>query len=108
MDAIREAIIKTLGEHAPQTVRQVFYALTVRGVIEKTEAEYKQTVVRLLDEMRWDGDVDWDDISDASRWTSHGATTASRMRSPRPLDSTAAISGPIMTITRRFGARRRH
>jgi hypothetical protein len=68
MDAIREAIIKTLGEHAPQTVRQVFYALTVRGVIEKTEAEYKQTVVRLLDEMRWDGDVDWDDISDASRW----------------------------------------
>jgi hypothetical protein len=68
MDAIREAIIKTLGEHAPQTVRQVFYALTVRGVIEKTEAEYKQTVVRLLDEMRWDGDVDWDDISDSTRW----------------------------------------
>jgi hypothetical protein len=35
------------------TVRQVFYALTVRGVIANTEAEYNQTVVRLLDKMRW-------------------------------------------------------
>ena len=69
MDAIREAIVETLNEHSPMTVRQVFYALTVRGVIEKTEAEYKQTVVRLLDEMRWNGDIDWDDISDTTRWT---------------------------------------
>jgi hypothetical protein len=68
MDAIRQAITETLAEHSPMTVRQVFYALTVRGVIEKTEAEYKQTVVRLLDQMRWDGDIDWDDISDATRW----------------------------------------
>jgi hypothetical protein len=51
------------------TVRQVFYALSVRGVIEKTEVEYKQTVIRLLDEMRWAGDIAWDDISDAPRWT---------------------------------------
>jgi hypothetical protein len=68
MDEIRDAIIETLDEHSPMTVRQVFYALTVRGVIEKTEDEYKHTVVRLLDQMRWSGDVDWDDISDASRW----------------------------------------
>jgi hypothetical protein len=57
-----------LKEHSPMTVRQVFYALTVRGVIEKTEAEYKCTVVRLLDDMRWSGDIDWTDISDSSRW----------------------------------------
>jgi hypothetical protein len=68
MDAIREAIEEILFEHSPMTVRQVFYALTVRGVIEKTEAEYKQTVVRLLDEMRWAGDIHWDRISDATRW----------------------------------------
>jgi hypothetical protein len=53
MDIIREAIVEILAKHAPQTVRQVFYALVVLGVIEKTEAEYKQTVVRLLDQMRW-------------------------------------------------------
>jgi hypothetical protein len=68
MNAIREAIADILDEHHPMTVRQVFYALTVRGAIEKTEAEYKQTVVRLLDQMRWDGDIDWGDISDATRW----------------------------------------
>jgi len=77
MDAIRYAISKILGEHSPMTVRQVFYALTVRGVIEKSEAEYKQTVVRLLDDMRWSGDIDWDDISDATRW----------MHKPRSYDS---------------------
>jgi hypothetical protein len=46
----------------------MFYALTVRGLIAKTEAEYNQTVVRLLTDMRWAGDIDWDDISDNTRW----------------------------------------
>jgi hypothetical protein len=68
MDGIRNAIVNILSEHSPMTVRQIFYALTVRGVIEKAEAEYKQTVVRLLDDLRWAGDIDWDDISDATRW----------------------------------------
>jgi hypothetical protein len=68
IDEIRNAIIDILNERSPMTVRQVFYALTVRGVIEKTEAEYKQTVVRLLDDMRWSDDIDWDDIADATRW----------------------------------------
>ena len=79
MDAIRETIVEVIEGNRPSsmTVRQVFYALTVRGVIEKTEAEYKQTVVRLLDEMRWNGDIDWDDIADASRW----------MHKPRSYDS---------------------
>jgi hypothetical protein len=68
VEKIREAIIDILAGTYPMTVRQVFYALTTRGVIEKTEAEYKQTVVRLLTDMRWDGSIDWDDISDSSRW----------------------------------------
>jgi hypothetical protein len=58
MAEIREAIVEILEETFPMTVRQVFYALSVRGLVEKTEAEYKQTVVRLLDEMRWDGAID--------------------------------------------------
>jgi hypothetical protein len=34
------------------TVRQVFYQLVVRNVIEKTEEQYQRTVIRLLTEMR--------------------------------------------------------
>ena len=49
--SIRDAIRKVLEDH-PQTVRQVFYALTVRGVIAKGEIEYHRTVIRLLGEMR--------------------------------------------------------
>src|SRR4029450_11169839 len=44
MADIRRAIIKLLEEDHPQTVRQVFYALTVRGLIQKNESEYKQTI----------------------------------------------------------------
>jgi hypothetical protein len=68
VEKIREAIVDILDETSPMTVRQVFYALTVRGLIEKTEGEYNQTVVRLLTQMRWDGAVSWNDISDSSRW----------------------------------------
>ena len=49
---VRAAIYDVLADANPQTVRQVFYALTVRGVIKKIEGEYKQTVIRLLTEMR--------------------------------------------------------
>jgi hypothetical protein len=49
---IRKAIVDILSEDNPQTVRQVFYALTVRGVIAKAEIEYQRTVIRLLVEMR--------------------------------------------------------
>ena len=44
--------LRHLSADNPQTVRQVFYALTVRGVIKKEEVEYQRTVVRLLTEMR--------------------------------------------------------
>jgi len=46
--SIRDAIGEILAADNPQTVRQVFYALTVRGLIKKAEIEYQQTVIRLL------------------------------------------------------------
>src|SRR5260370_16151742 len=42
---IRTAIIDILSEDHPQTVRQVFYALTVRGKLAKHEAEYHGNVL---------------------------------------------------------------
>jgi hypothetical protein len=54
------------GDH-PMTVRQVFYQLVVRGVIEKTEEQYQGTVIRLLTEMRMAGSIRFDWIVDESR-----------------------------------------
>jgi hypothetical protein len=69
MAAIPAAIIDVLKTDRPQTVRQVFYQLVARGVIEKTEGEYKRTVIRLLSEMRLDDQIPWDWIVDESRRT---------------------------------------
>jgi hypothetical protein len=67
MKGIRDAIFELLEESNPQTVRQVYYALTVRGLIGKTQKEYKQTVVRLLVDLREDGTIPFDWITDSTR-----------------------------------------
>ena len=69
MAAIRAAITEILTADHPQTVRQVFYQLVVRGAVKKTEIEYSQTVSRLLTEMRLDGELEWGWIVDNSRRT---------------------------------------
>jgi hypothetical protein len=76
IEDIRAAIKSVLAADHPQTVRQVFYQLVV-GVIEKTEKEYQGTVIRLLSEMRLDGQIPWSSIIDESR----------RTRSTRTFDS---------------------
>jgi hypothetical protein len=72
--SIRDAIREILGADHPQTVRQVFYALTVRGVIKKIEGEYQQTVIRLLVDMREAGEIPFDWIADNTRWMRKPAT----------------------------------
>jgi hypothetical protein len=79
MMEIREAIYIALDTDHPQTIRQLFYRLTVEGVIAKTEAEYK-TVVRLTGEMRRAGLLPFEWIADSTRW----------MRKPRTFDSLEA------------------
>jgi DNA topoisomerase VI subunit A len=69
VQAIRDVITAILKTDHPQTVRQVFYQLVARGTIEKTEAEYQTTVIRLLSEMRLDSQVPWGWIIDESRRT---------------------------------------
>jgi hypothetical protein len=66
--AIKAAITEILTESHPQTVRQVFYALTVRGAIGKLESEYHQTVIRLLTEMRETEAIPFEWIADNTRW----------------------------------------
>ena len=54
------------AEH-PMTVRQVFYQLVSRGVVPKTEVQYKQTVCRLLTQLRREGLLPYDWIADNTR-----------------------------------------
>jgi hypothetical protein len=65
--SIRDGIRKILEEDHPQSVRQVFYALTVRGLIKKLEIEYQRTVIRLLGDMREAGDIPFGWIADNTR-----------------------------------------
>jgi hypothetical protein len=75
--AIREAVLKVIDEYQLMTVRQVFYALEVRGVVAKDEKHgYKPVMMQVL-KMRREGILPWAAISDASRW----------MRKPESYDS---------------------
>jgi hypothetical protein len=66
---IRDAIHDVLEADNPMTVRQVFYQLVVREVIDKTEEQYQGTVIRLLTEMRLSGRISFSWIVDESRRT---------------------------------------
>src|SRR5262249_54120851 len=67
IDKIKSTITAVLRADHPMTVRQIFYQLVVRKVIEKTEEQYQGTVIRLLTEMRIEGKIQFDWIVDESR-----------------------------------------
>lgn len=64
---LKQVIYDIVAADNPMTVRQVFYQLVQRGVIEKSEAEYQQTVVRLLTVMRVTGELPFSWIVDHTR-----------------------------------------
>jgi hypothetical protein len=67
IEALKEQIYGTLELDWPMTIRQLFYQLVVKAVIEKTEAEYK-TVDRLAVAMRLAGELSFSWIADHTRW----------------------------------------
>jgi hypothetical protein len=98
MESIRRAIFLALRADHPQTIRQLFYRLTVEGVIAKTEPEYK-TVVRLTGEMRRAGDLPFEWIADSTRW----------MRKPTTYDSVeSALQITAQTYRRSLWAESSH
>jgi hypothetical protein len=77
MNGIRDALVELVTAEHPMTVRQVFYRAVSGGIVEKSEAEYKGTIGRLLCELRRDGQIPFDWIADNTRW----------MRKPKTYDS---------------------
>lgn len=76
MSELRTAIYGLLSRENPQTVRQVFYQMTVRGYIAKTEAQY-DTVCRLLTDMRRSGELPYNWLADGTRWMRKSASYGS-------------------------------
>jgi hypothetical protein len=68
MEDLRTQLYLLVYEIQPATVRQIFYQAVSRGLIEKTEAAYKNTVVRLLTDMRLEGSLPFYWIADNTRW----------------------------------------
>jgi hypothetical protein len=79
MQVIQDGLVAILSAAHPMSVRQVFYRAVTRGLVDKTEAEYQRTVVRLLTDLRRDNIVPFDWITDSTRW----------MRRPRTHNSMA-------------------
>ena len=78
MEKLREGLIAILEEEHPTTVRHAFYVAVARGLVEKTEAEYKGTIVRLLTQLRRSGDVPFEWIADNTRWIIRSRTYRSQ------------------------------
>ena len=69
MEALRATIYKVANEIRGKrtiTLRQLYYALTVRSVLEKTEADYKR-LAHISAEMRRSGTLPYDWIDDSTR-----------------------------------------
>lgn len=68
MTFLRDALYDVLQAENPMTVRQVFYRMVSAGVIDKTEAQYKNTICRLLGLMRRERAIPFGWIADNTRW----------------------------------------
>lgn len=89
--AIHDAVIDLTTKHTVMTVRQVFYALVVRGIVPKDEAGGYRPVQTQLLRMRHKGLLPWSFIADTTRW----------IRKPRSYDSAAdALAGWASTYRR--------
>jgi hypothetical protein len=87
MAKIREAMVTLARENQPVTARQLFYLMVSAGVIDKTEAEYKQTVIRLCLKLRRAKVIPWGWVVDRTRWlfkpTTFGSLSAALTETAR-------------------------
>ena len=68
MQTIRDGLFEIVREQRPMSVRGVCYQASNRKLVEKTEAEFKGTVTRLLGAMRREKRIPYTWLTDATRW----------------------------------------
>lgn len=67
LNALDAAILAYVEQQHPITVRGVFYAMSVQGLVPKDAAGYRRVQRRVLD-LRRSGRLPYDRISDSTRW----------------------------------------
>lgn len=67
IDDIKTSMLSIIARHDELTIRHLFYLLVGERVIEKTEAEYNNVVIRLALQMRRSGDIPFGKIVDGTR-----------------------------------------
>lgn len=67
IESLKQAILDIVSDHEELTVRHLFYLMVGRGLIDKTEVEYNNVVVRLTLQLRRSGDIPFGKIVDGSR-----------------------------------------
>jgi hypothetical protein len=87
--AIRNAVLELTTHFEIMTVRQIFYALTVRGVVPKDENSGYRPVQTQVLKMRREGLLDWSFVADATRW----------QRKPDSYDS---VDDALATVARTY------
>src|SRR5215217_9501620 len=70
---IDQKIIQVVSDDSPVSLRGVFYRVVSLGGIEKTESGYR-VIMRRLVELRRNGEVDYNDITDGTRWVTKPLT----------------------------------
>jgi hypothetical protein len=77
LESLKASLWEIVRENRPMTVRQLFYQMVSRGLIDKTEHEYNNTIVRLGTQMRRSGELPFSWLADNTRWmrkpNSHGS-----------------------------------
>ena len=68
IDGLRTAICETAERYQPLSLRQLFYRLVAASVVDKTDNDYHNVVLRLAGLLREEGELPWDWIVDNTRW----------------------------------------
>lgn len=67
IDGIKTSMLAIIAAHDELTIRHLFYLMVSQSIIEKTEAEYNNVVIRLALQMRRSGDIPFGKIVDGTR-----------------------------------------
>jgi hypothetical protein len=77
MAEIKDEIFRAVEEEHPLTCRRLFYRLVSDGVVPKTENAYRNIICRLTADMRREGRLPYNRITDNTRWRMKGSSYSS-------------------------------